>query len=576
MKRLLLILSAFLCIMGLPREANSQTITGYNYNDSCYSSGPSSGTTINAYVSISGPSGTKSCVMETNHGDGSKLDTSIIYGTASFYSYTTHTYTVGGTYTVKNVIICGGVRVDSQNVSISVTCRYIWGRLYNDKNSDCLMNTGEPGLTSPVMIQVDSASIPVDTLYVYNYWAYIMRATTTTIYKFTILGNPIGYVKSCPSSGVITHTFNPLATTIPNQDFAFTCSTTPVYDYKLFYARALRGASSSGASYIYLYASNSSCNAGTGTVTLNVSPKFNITSSGIAPTPSSVSGNTVTWTIANMADGIQTALYVPLTPKSTTSNGDTACNNAIINPTSGDANTANNVISICDSVRASWDPNEKSVTPGGPVSSGTLLSYTIDFENLGNDTAFNIRVQDTLSSYLDASSFVLLGATHRVTPYLYELPTGERILKFDFVGINLEDKSVPMRNKGQVRFSMRLRSGLNPGTVILNRAGIYFDGNPVVLTNYSYSYIPIPQSVSPLARNSVKIFPNPASDALNIRVDNTDWKEAILHNALGQKVSGIELQRGLNVITIQSLPAGIYYLQVLGGQGVITEKIEKR
>ena len=576
MKRIILVLSVLLYVTGIGQNAEAQTFTGFNYNDSCFT-GTTGGTTINSYATISGPAGTKSCLVEINHGDGSKMDTNIIFGTSAFYSQASHLYTVGGTYTVKMVIICSGVRVDSMSRSITVTCRYIWGLLYNDKNSNCIHNTGENGLTSQSQIQVDSAGIPVDTLFAYGYWAYIMRATTTTVYTFTILGNPIGFVKSCPSTGIITHTFNPLSTTIPAKDFAFNCSSTPVYDYKLFYGRALRGASSTGASFIRLYAANSSCSAGTGTVTLNVSPKYNITSSGIVPTPASVSGNTVTWTIPNMVDGINTYLYVPLTPKSTTSNGDTACNYAIITPTTGDADPMNNVINICDSVRASWDPNEKSVSPGGAVSAGALLTYTIDFENLGNDTAFNIHVQDTLSSYLDASSFVLIGATHSVTPYLYETPGGVRIIKFDFAGINLEDKTVPTRNKGQVRFSMKLKSGLAPGTVIANRAGIYFDGNPVVLTNYSYNQIPFPQTVPPLSpRNAVKVFPNPAQDALHIRVDNGTWKEAILHNTVGQTISGISLHPGNNVLNIQSLPAGIYYLQVRGGDGVITEKIEKQ
>src|SRR5690606_489557 len=124
----------------------------------------------------------------------------------------------------------------------------------------------------------------------------------------------------------------------------------------------LRAASSGGQSYIGLYASNNSCHSDSGTITLHVSPKYTFSAGTISPAPSSVSGNTITWAHTQMADGAIRQYFVPLTPAAATVNGDTACNYAIITPLSGDANPANNVISICDSVRSSWDPNEKTAS----------------------------------------------------------------------------------------------------------------------------------------------------------------------------------------------------------------------
>ena len=41
----------------------------------------------------------------------------------------------------------------------------------------------------------------------------------------------------------------------------------------------------------------------------------------------------------------------------------------------------------CPSYRYSYDPNEKLVSPEGPVELGAELTYTIHFENYGNDTS---------------------------------------------------------------------------------------------------------------------------------------------------------------------------------------------
>jgi uncharacterized repeat protein (TIGR01451 family) len=578
MRRIITHLGILACICCLQYGGRAQvTSKNATYYDSCII-GPNSA--VSGYVYLTNGTPLTSCIVETNWGDGSKLDSTAITSAGSSGSYYSalynHHYATAGTYTVKHVIVCSGNRIDSLNKTLSAYCSWVYGNLYNDVNNDCTYSPGtEPRIFGSAQIEVDSAGVKVDTIHSVGYWSYKCLATTTTVYKFTLLSNPAGYVRTCPSSNTITLTFTPTLTAIPTQDFGFNCTSTPTYDYKLTYWRALRAASSSGPSYIYLLAQNTTCSAGTGTVTLNVSSKYNVNSTGIYPTPTSVSGNTVVWTVPALSAGYSVMLYVPLTPKSTTNNGDTACNYAVISPTS-DLNPANNIISICDSVKSSWDPNEKMVSPSIPMPAGSTLTYTINFENLGNDTAFNIHVQDTLSQYLDANSFVLVQSSHRVSPSIYQA-AGKNILKFDFPNINLESKSVPTRNKGQVIFTMKTKTALAPGTSIPNRAGIYFDGNPVVVTNYAYSSTPGPEGVPGIgSKENIKVFPNPAGDVLNIQVSSNGWDEAILTNAVGQTVTHQPLVRGNNTLNVASLPAGIYYLQAKGSAGSFTEKIEKQ
>ncbi len=568
MKKLFTLLGIALCFSAAPSNAQHLGVMGVN--DSCVNG--TTGTSVMSYVTMSGGSKT-TCVVEANFGDGTALDTFSFTGPGpSYTSIGSHIYSTAGTYTWKYVLICSGVRMDSISKSILIGCTNIGGFLYLDGNSNCVHNPGEHLVYSPVDIQVDSAGVAIDTLHTTAYWHYAMHGPSSTVYTFTLIGNPIGYTASC--STAYSYTYSGPSGPVQH-DFGFSCSATAVYDYVLHYGRALRGASSTGPSYIYLFAAQTTCHSGTGTVTLNVSPKYSINSSGIIPSPSSVSGNTVTWTLSNMSNGYWYYLYVPLTPLSTTSNGDTACNNAVIAPTS-DANPANNSISLCDSVKQSWDPNEKSVETLEPLAAGSLLRYTIDFENLGNDTAFNIHIQDTLSQYLDANSFELVDATHPVNTYLYQ-DAGMNILKFDFANINLPDISVPTANKGQIRFNIRLKTGLADGTTVANHAGIYFDGNPVVMTNDAYVSLPMPQKVGTYsASQSVKIYPNPTSKQIQIDVLNAGWEQASLSNALGQVVLSQPIQKGHNTMDLVTLPTGLYYLQVRGAAGSITEKLQKQ
>jgi uncharacterized repeat protein (TIGR01451 family) len=71
-------------------------------------------------------------------------------------------------------------------------------------------------------------------------------------------------------------------------------------------------------------------------------------------------------------------------------------------------------------VTCSWDPNDKAVNPSGVTAAHyTLmdeeLQYTIRFQNCGNDTAFNIRVLDTLDANLDMSTLQIVASSHPVS-----------------------------------------------------------------------------------------------------------------------------------------------------------------
>lgn len=514
--------------------------------------------------------------LETDYGGGRK-DTNSFAGNTTIIAWckpSSKQYRTPGIHAMKHTVLNGSARVDSIVDYVVIDCQNNGGIPYLDLNNNCLYDASDPVVHGELQIQVDTNGVVMDTIRTNGFWNYRTNAPNNTVFHFKLLNTPPGYVKSCPASGIITYTYQTGTPVIFNQNFGFTCSATPATDFALSYGRMLRGATSTGISYVALYASNNSCQAATGTVTLNISPKYRIKGvADISPSPTSVSGNTITWTLNNMMNGAFSYLYIPLTPLSTTNNGDTARNIATIT-TLNDGNLTNNLIDRSDTVRSSWDPNHKSVYSPTAVKAGSTLTYTVDFENLGGDTAFNIYVLDTLSQYLDANSFSLISATHAVKPYIYQMGS-DNLIKFDFENIKLGAKNDSLHNKGQVSFSMRVKAGTPLGTTVANRAGIYFDKNPVVLTNTAYSRLAIPASVaSAMQANGLEIFPNPTSGALHIRA-SADWQEVSVYNAMGQVVTMHSLNAGSNQFSLQELPSGLYYIKVKGTAGTYTTRVLK-
>ncbi len=74
----------------------------------------------------------------------------------------------------------------------------------------------------------------------------------------------------------------------------------------------------------------------------------------------------------------------------------------------------------------------------------------------------------------------------------------------------------------------------------------------------------------------VNIYPNPAMDLINVRVDRfSEEAELEFYNAVGEKVHMIKHIPGGGSINISNLPAGIYYLKVISGKLHRIKKIVK-
>ena len=142
-------------------------------------------------------------------------------------------------------------------------------------------------------------------------------------------------------------------------------------------------------------------------------------------------------------------------------------------------------------VTGSYDPNDKQENYGGAMqlsdaASGNYLTYTIRFQNTGNDTAFNIIVRDTLSGLLDSTSFEMINTSH---DYKVSIINGKYITwKFNDIKLLDSTHNEPLSH-GYISYRIKPKLPIGIGDVIQNSAAIYFDYNPPVITNTSRTEI---------------------------------------------------------------------------------------
>jgi uncharacterized repeat protein (TIGR01451 family) len=159
--------------------------------------------------------------------------------------------------------------------------------------------------------------------------------------------------------------------------------------------------------------------------------------------------------------------------------GTVLTSNVTILPTEGDENPEDNTDAESQVVRGSYDPNEKLVSPEGVIQPTEMLTYQINFQNVGNDTAFNVTVRDTLDQNLDIATFISGASIHS---YTYSI-TGREI-SWTFADINLPPRIIDETgSNGFIKFSAYPRAELPGGTAISNRGFVYFDFNPPLATN---------------------------------------------------------------------------------------------
>ncbi len=412
-------------------------------------------------------------------GDGTADTSSLLPASPQSYVSVSHSYASAGTYTIKELLMNGAAVLDSIDFSYNyLLCRTFDVRFYLDANSNCSKDSTELYNYFPLLVEIDSNSVPVDTLSATSGIYYNAYGIPGDVYNFRVLSGPPGLMFTCAGSGIITDSISSLSYNITTKYLGFNCSAASGFDLALN-TSAIAGAHVASGTILV---TNSYCTAEDAVVTMNINPKYVF--DGSVPSPATVVGNTVTWNLSALsaASGSRTISYSLTVPGASLTPGDTILSAYSVTPISGDADATNNNVTRIDTVRSSYDPNEMLAVPGGYILPGTTLQYTISFENTGNDTAHNIALMDTLSDNVDIKSLRIDAATAVMNTAVYNAG-GHNIVKFDFPRIDLLDSSHHNECTGMLIFHIKTKGGLTDGTTIFNHAGIFFDDNAVVMTD---------------------------------------------------------------------------------------------
>jgi len=281
------------------------------------------------------------------------------------------------------------------------------------------------------------------------------------------------------------------------------------------------------------------------------------------PEPDGVSGNTYYWNIENLAPFQNTLIKVDLEYPGVDQIG-SLIDFEVLLKDNNDALIAYD--SWQEEIRCSYDPNDKQCIPTGEfVDNFSLredaLEYLIRFENLGNDTAFNIVVIDTIDNWLDLNSFELISSSHSVS-----VNKRQRVIKFIFENIQLPYTEIdPIGSNGFVNYSIRPKEGIPEEQLIENKAYIYFDYNPAIITNTTENIIVenLPTAVSEINRktydcmNTIK--PNPIESKATLLIQQEFLNgELSLFDTNGRKVNSMPIFSNELLIERNDLVAGIY------------------
>jgi uncharacterized repeat protein (TIGR01451 family) len=241
----------------------------------------------------------------------------------------------------------------------------------------------------------------------------------------------------------------------------------------------------------------------------------------------------------------------------------------------------------CKMIVGSFDPNAKEASPLGYgvqhyIEPNTTIHYTIQFQNTGNDTAYDIIVADTISTLLDINTLIPLVSSHN---YRFER-SDSNVVRFVFDSIYLVDSvhNEPLSH-GFVQFSIQQKLNNPIGTKIYNNASIYFDRNEAIVTNTTFHTIGrdfIQMQLISSTKNTkfnvkeVAVFPNPFREKTQIIVKSAELKNAVLvlMNLEGQILKTISSNNNTFDIYRDDLANGMYLFKILeNDEEVATGKI---
>ncbi len=328
-----------------------------------------------------------------------------------------------------------------------------------------------------------------------------------------------------------------------------------------------------------LLAYNNGCATKSGQLKFIIPDSLTFDSASVVP--DFIHGDTLIWNFTDLQHQIKDfKVDVNLTVSTQSQMNDTILMQSFVTPLVLDVDSTNNSQTSYSLVRNSYDPNDISVNPSGEceeayVKKDQLLTYTVRFQNTGNAEAININVVDSLDINLDLNTLRIISASDTMHTVILK----NNAIKFVFTDIWLADSnSNEPKSHGYVIYEIKVKSSVSNGTIISNKAEIFFDYNPAVLTNVVQNTIytgdnhqpckPSNNFITNATQHISSLYPNPTSDnaILNIVVSQNTLVAISVYNLLGEKflTKNVSLVNGENQIPLSTsgLSNGVYFVLV--------------
>ncbi|QBZ97459.1 DUF7619 domain-containing protein [Flavobacterium sangjuense] len=391
--------------------------------------------------------------------------------------------------------------------------------------------------------------------------SFDINADFSTYYTSAVSHNDI----TIPTGSGATYLYFPIVNVLPHVDAQVTLCPS--------------GQPRPGFSYgnVIYYQNNGSQTIPNGTITFTKDPNLSITSISQTGTTATATGFTYDFTNLGPFESryLLVNFAVPTIP--TVNLGDLLTNNVTVQ-IANDINLANNSSSVTQTIVGSYDPNDKMESHGGKIvhsafTSNDYLYYTIQFENTGSADAEFVKVQDALDYQLDENTFEMLGASHNVDT--------KRVgtqLTWHFYNINLPPTSLnPSESHGFVYFRIKPKAGYAIGDMIPNRASIYFDYNPPIVTNQFETEFVLTLGNPTFNTNTISLYPNPTTDmvAISNSAANDKIATVVIYEVSGKRVYTLNKNtlRDINV-DVSNFARGLYLVELTSENNTkVTKKL---
>jgi len=467
-------------------------------------------------------------------------------------------YLSGSAYGNMNMAGLSSFVSESFLVKIAGNSNAITGKVFQDVNNNALMDLTEVGLPN-VLVQVSNGSFQALSA---NNGYYEVYANAGT-YGVNIPNIPLYHTLTTPPPQNATFVglgnvdslnyFGLLPTpNMPDLRVTLTPTTAPKAGYVLGYMLSYKNV---------------------GTVAQNATviftPPAGINFLSASPAPTVQIANNVQWQLGILQPGQQGDIFIQFNIPVGTSIGYPLASQVQITPVVGDLTVNDNVSVNQIQVVGPYDPNIKLVDKDTlyNVSSADWLEYTVHFQNVGNDTAYNVVIIDTLSSFLDLASFELLAMSHQALEVNFE----GQIMTLRFNQIMLPDSSTnQVASNGFVKFRLKHPASFPFLSEINNFVDIYFDFNDAIRTNTATT-VHLDSSLSQILiveqKDDLTIFPNPTSADLTIKLAKSlsESKQVILTDLSGRIHLVETMLDQETTINTSLLKPGFYIVQVKSG-----------